>query len=284
MRVTAGAGGDVNCPNPCNHCRVAFILQRNDLPDARLLQLTVAAVAAIVLWFLLRGLLPEAWRSPGSPQLYLTGVAGVLLLLVPVAFVIAKRGGSGANPVNWFNAHVACSLLGMVLIAIHSSGFLRRPPALLLLTLVALAALGVWARVHGSRRMAATFASKAPGFTVPDTATRDRLRVLIAEKRELLAQLDPKANEGTFSVNLPHFIRSPGLALAYRKLSREESLLLGTRAAVSAKQAWWRPLHMALAWLFVLGVVIHVITVTFFAGYVAGGGPITWWHLRAWGG
>jgi len=62
-------------------------LQRNDLPDARLLQLTVAAVAAIVLWFLLRGLLPEAWRSPGSPQLYLTGVAGVLLLLVPVAFV-----------------------------------------------------------------------------------------------------------------------------------------------------------------------------------------------------
>ncbi len=259
-------------------------MQRHDLPDARLLQLTVAAVAAIVLWFLLRGFLPEAWRSPGSPQLYLTGVAGVLLLLVPVAFVIAKRGGSGANPVNWFNAHVACSLLGMVLIAIHSGGFLRRPPALLMLTLVALAALGVWARVRGSRRMAATFASKAPAFQVPDAVTRARLRVLIAEKRVLLAQLDPQANEGTFSVNLPHFIRSPGLALAYRKLAREESLLLGTRAAVSAKQAWWRPLHMALAWLFVLGVVIHVITVTFFAGYVADGGPITWWHLRAWGG
>ena len=259
-------------------------MPRHDLPDARLLQLTVAAVAAIVLWFLLRGVLPEAWRSPGSPQLYLTGVAGVILLLVPVAFVIAKRGGSGANPVNWFNAHVACSLLGMVLIAVHSGGFLRRPPALLLLTLVALAVLGVWGRVRGSRRMAATFASKAPAFHVPDAVTRARLRELIAEKRELLAQLDPLANEATFSVNLPHFIRKPGRALAYRRLAREESLLLGTRAAVSAKQAWWRPLHMALAWLFVLGVVIHVITVTFFAGYVADGGPITWWHLRAWGG
>lgn len=259
-------------------------MQRHDLPDARLLQLTVAAVAAIVLWFLLRGVLPEAWRSPGSPQLYLTGVAGVLLLLVPVAFVIAKRGGSGANPVNWFNAHVACSLLGMVLIAVHSGGFLRRPPALLLLTLVALAVLGVWGRVRGSRRMAATFASKAPAFHVPDAVARARLRELIAEKRELLAQFDPLANEATFSVNLPHFIRKPGQALAYRRLAREESLLLGTRAAVSAKQAWWRPLHMALAWLFVLGVVIHVITVTFFAGYVADGGPITWWHLRAWGG
>ena len=80
------------------------------------MQLTAAAVIAIVFWFVARGVLPEAWRSPGSPELYLTGVAGVLLLLVPVAFVIAKRGGSGANPVNWFNAHVACSLLGMVLI------------------------------------------------------------------------------------------------------------------------------------------------------------------------
>ncbi len=259
-------------------------MTRKDLSDKRLLTFTGAAVGAIVLWFLGRGLLSEAWRVPGSPELYLAGVAGVILLLVPVAFVIAKRGGSGANPVNWFNAHVICSLAGMVLIAIHSGGFLRRPPALLLLTLLALAALGVWARVRGSRRSAATFASKAPAFHVPDTATRERLRALISEKRALLAQLDPQANEGTFSVNLPHFIRSPRLALAYRRLAREETRLLGTRAAVSVQQAWWRPLHMALAWLFVLGVVIHVITVTFFAGYVADGGPITWWHIKAWGG
>lgn len=257
---------------------------RRDLTDVLLIRMTAAAVVSIVLWFLLRGFLPEAWRTPGSPELYLTGVAGVILLLVPVAFVIAKRGGSGAKPVNWFNAHVSCSLAGMVLIAIHSGGFLRRPPALLLLALLALAVLGVWARVRGSRRIAATFASKAPAFRVPDAATRERLRTLIAEKRALLAQLDPQANEGTFSVNLPHLMRSPRLALAYRRLALEESRLLGTRAAVSAQQAWWRPLHMVLAWLFVLGVVIHVITVTFFAGYVADGGPVTWWHLRAWGG
>ncbi len=257
---------------------------RKDLSDRRLLVCCAVAVAAIVLWFLLRGALSEAWRVPGSPELYLTGVAGVILLLVPVAFVVAKRGGSGANPVNWFNAHVLCSLAGMVLIVIHSGGFLRRPPALLLLVLLALAALGVWARVRGSKRIAATFASKAPAFRVPDAATRERLRALISEKRALLAQLDPQAKEGTFSVNLPHFLRSPRLALAYRRLALEESRLLGTRAAVSAQQAWWRPLHMVLAWLFVLGVIIHVITVTFFAGYVADGGPITWWHLRAWGG
>ncbi len=259
-------------------------MQKQDFPDARLLQLTVAAVAAIVLWFAIRGALPEMWRTPGSPALYFTGVAGVLLLLVPVAFVLAKRSGHSANPVGWFNAHIACSLAGMVLIPIHPGGFLRRPPALLLLALLALAALGLWARVRCARRLSATFATKALAFRVPDAATRERLRALIIDKRRLLAGLDPQASEGTFSVNLPHFLRSPRLALAYRKLAREESLLLGTRRVVSAQQAWWRPLHMALAWLFVLGVVIHVITVTFFASYVADGGPITWWHLRAWGG
>lgn len=257
-------------------------MQRHDIPDTRLLQLTAAAVIAVVLWFVIRGALPEMWRTPGSPALYLTGVAGVVLLLVPVAFVLAKRGGRSANPVGWFNAHIVCSLAGMVLIAIHSGGFLRRPPALLLLALLALAVLGVWARVRGSRRMAATFASKAPAFTVPDAATHERLRALIVEKRRLLATLDPQAGEGTFSVNLPHFMCSPRLAFAYHRLAREESQLLGSRRAVSAEQAWWRPLHMALAWLFVLGVVIHVITVTFFAGYVADGGPIDWWHLTAW--
>ena len=257
-------------------------MQRSDFPDARLLQLTAGAVVAIILWLVVRSALPEMWLTPGSPALYLTGVAGVLLLLVPVAFVLAKRGGHSANPVGWFNAHIVCSLIGMVLIAIHSGGFLRRPPALLLLALLALAVLGVWARVRGSRQMAATFAAKAPAFQVPDAAARERLRTLISEKRRLLAELDPRAIEGTFSVNLPHFIRSPRLAFAYRQLAREESLLLGSRRAVPTQQAWWRPLHMAFAWLFVLGVAIHVITVTFFAGYVADGGPVTWWHLTAW--
>lgn len=252
------------------------------MSDSALLRLTAAALAAVFLWFVLRGALPEAWHTPGSPALYLTGVVGVLLLLVPVAFVAAKRGGGSADPVAWFNAHVACSLAGMVLIAIHSGGYLRRAPALLLLVLLALAALGIWARVRGSRAMAATFAAKAPAFSAPDAATRERLREIIVEKRRLLPALDPRATEGTFSVNLPHFIRQPRLALDYRRLAREESRLLGARRAVPGPQAWWRPLHMALALIFVLGVLVHIVTVTFFAGYVADGAPITWWHITAW--
>lgn len=257
-------------------------MPRNDLSDARLLRLIAGAVLTIAAWFIVRHWLPQMWRMPGSPALYLSGIAGATLLLVPAAFALAKRGGASRNPVGWFNAHVICASLGAVLIAIHSGGFLRRPPALLLAAIVALAALGVWARVRGARRMAATFASKAPAFNVPDPVTRERLRDLLADKRRLLARLDPTAQEGTFSVTLPHWLRAPRLALAYQHLAREEARLLGTRRAVGLAQGWWRPLHMLLAWLFVLGVLMHVVTVTFFAGYVAGGGPITWWHLAAW--
>jgi hypothetical protein len=259
------------------------LAQRPDLSDAKLTALTAAAVAAIVAWFVARAWLPQSWRTPGSPELYLVGVAGALLLLVPAAFALAKRSGRSRNPLLWFNLHVGCSLAGALLVAMHSGGFLRRAPALLLLALVALAALGVWARLRGARTMAATFAAKPHVFPTPDAATRERLRRLIAEKRALLARLDPGASEGTFSVTLAQRLRSPRLAAAYQRRAREESRLLGTRRAVDPKQAWWRPLHLLLAWTFVLGVLIHVVTVTFFAGYVAGSGPITWWHLQAWG-
>jgi len=56
------------------------------------------------------------------------------------------------------------------------------------------------------------------------------------------------------------------------------------RRAVPAMQAYWRAVHIAVALLFLAGLIIHVVTVTFFADYVADGGPITWWHLTAWGG
>lgn len=258
-------------------------MNHRELTDGRLRATLAWTGFAIAAWFALRQALPLSWRVPGSPPLYACGVAGLALLLVPAVFSVAKRSGRAANPIAWFNFHVGCSLAGMVLIAIHSGGYLRRPPALLLLALVALAGIGAWARLQGARTIASTFASKAPAFGTPDPLTRERMRQLIAEKRALLARIDATAREGTFSVNLPHFLRTPRLAFAYRRLAAEESRLLGTRQAVGFAQAWWRPLHMALAWIFLAGVLVHVVTVTFFAGYVASGGPITWWHLFAWG-
>jgi len=241
-----------------------------------------AAVVLIVYFAAIQQALPPAWRTPGSPELYLTGVAGAALLLVSMGFVLAKRTGRGGSAPAWFVAHVFGGTAGAVLVAIHSAGFLRRPPALLFLALVALVALGVWARTRGASRMAATFASKRTSFAPADPAKRQQFAQIIAAKRALLPRLDREADEGTFSLTLAHWLRSPRMSFRYAKLVNAENRLMGTRASVGLEQAWWRPLHLALAYVFVLGILVHVVTVTFFAGYVADGGPITWWHLKDW--
>ena len=159
---------------------------------------------------------------------------------------------------------------------------MRRPPAFLILALIGLAALGVWARIYGAKRMAATMGTKRPAFAAPDPALQSKIRDVIEKKTALLRKLDSAATEATFSPNLSHWLAKPFKTMAYIRLVRAEETLIGTRQSVGGAQAYWRALHLALAGLFVIGLFIHVITVTFFAGYVADGGEIYWWHLTKW--
>ena len=257
-------------------------MNRPDVGDRLLAYLIFAAALLLTSHFSLLPDLPDAWHKPGSPELYLTGAAGGILLLVSAGFLLAKRTGRGGSPVRWFAAHVLTGTAGAVLAAVHSAGKLRYAPALLLLALAGLLALGVWARVRGPRRMAATFAEKAEGLLAPDPKLRDQLRVILREKELLLARLDPSAREGTFSPTLSHWLRSPRLSWAYARLAGEESRLLASRRSVPPAQAHWRRVHIALAALFLAGLIGHVAVVTFFAGYVSGGGEIYWWHLAEW--
>lgn len=258
-------------------------MKRWDLGDRLLVALIAGAAIALAAYFaVVRPTLPLAWRTPGSAPLYIVGAAGAALLLVSMVFVLVKRTGRGGPPPAWFAAHVVAGTIGAVLVAIHSAGFLRRPPALLFLALIGLAVLGVWARVRLSRRMAATFATKQQSFTPARAETREHLAAVIRAKRDLLPMIDPAASEGTFSLTLAHWLGRPRAALRYAHFVRAENRLIGTRRSVGLGQAYWRPLHLALAYLFVFGVIVHVVTVTFFAGYVAGGGSITWWHVTDW--
>ena len=257
-------------------------MNRPDLDNRRLTWLLCGTILAIALYFLLLPGMPEAWRTPGSPELYLMGVSGAVLLLTAASFSIAKRGKSTSSPVAWFAAHVNLACLGSLCVAIHSVGYMRRPPALLILALIGLAALGVWARIYGAKRMAATIGTKRPAFAAPDPALQSKIRDVIEKKTALLRKLDSAATEATFSPNLSHWLAKPFKTMAYIRLVRAEETLIGTRQSVGGAQAYWRALHLALAGLFVIGLFIHVITVTFFAGYVADGGEIYWWHLTKW--
>jgi hypothetical protein len=257
-------------------------MRRPDIGNRVLIGMVATIVFVLVAYFLLLPMLPAVMRTPGSPVLYIVGVAGAALLMISMVFVLVKRTGRGGSPPAWFIAHVIGASIGTVLIVIHSAGYLRRPPALLFLALAGLILLGVWGRVWLSRRISGTFGTKHAHFAALDSDSRNALRDIIAEKVTLLRSLDPAANEGTFSVTLAHWLRHPILAARYAALVRRESRIIGTRTMVPPEQAYWRAAHLALAYTFVAGLLIHVITVTFFAGYVADGGEITWWHLTAW--
>ena len=227
--------------------------------------------------------MPAAWSLPGSPELYLTGVLGALLCLTPFAFSLAKRSGTSDNPPAWFVAHVLAASVGVALLVIHSGGYVRRPPALLLAGGLFLVLQGAWVRIYLSHKISDVFGGKYGAIIGANTVEKDRLRDFIARKTELLARLDPDADEALFSPTLSHWCRHPALSLRYARLAQAETDLIGQRRAVSPAIAYWRALHIAVALLFLLGLIVHVLTVTFLAGYVAEGGPVTWWHLAAGG-
>ena len=254
--------------------------RRGDIPDRVLLALSAAALAAVAGWMLLIPDLPASLRAPGSPVLQSLAMLGAALTLAPFAYALAKRT---RLPAAWLSAHALAALAGAVLVSVHAAGRLLEPPALLLLNLLALMGLGLWARVGGARAMADTFATRHRAFAAPDPALAGRLTEIVAEKRRLLPALDAGAAEGTFSVTPAHWLASPGAARRYAALAREEARLTGQRASVGRAQGWWRPLHLLLAASFVAGLVVHVVLVTFFAGWVADGGDPYWWHVADWG-
>ena len=257
-------------------------MMRPDIDDRLLAYLIFASAIFLTTYFTFLPCLSPEWRLPGTPRLYAMGTLGSALLLVSVLFLIVKRTGRGGSPRAWFAAHIVTATAGAVLVSVHSAGRLRYAPGLLLIALLGLVALGVWARIRLSRRISATFSTKHESFAPVAGENRERLRAVIREKETILKRLEPEAREGTFSLTLAHWLKRPAASLAYASLVREESRLLGTREAVSIAQAYWRRAHIALACLFVMGLVGHVVVVTFFAGYVSGGEEIYWRHITAW--
>ena len=254
------------------------VLRRNAL-----LALMAGVAGLTALFFIIRPILPAAWSTPGSPELYLTGVLGALLCLTPFAFSIAKRSGGADSPPAWFIAHVVAATVGVALLLVHSGLHARRPPALLLAGGLFLVVQGVWARIWLAHRVAGVFGGRYAAIIGPAGLDKERLRALIGAKTALLTRLDRGAEEALFSPALSHWCRHPLLSLRYVRLAKAEAGLVGPRGAVPPALAHWRALHIAVAFLFLVGLIVHVVTVTFFAGYVADGGPIDWWHLAAWG-
>lgn len=255
---------------------------RPDLSDQLLIRLVVGLCVVLAGYLLAKPFLPEAWQRAGSPVLQSAAVLGSLLLLSPFVFWLGKRSGLSEVPNRLYVVHVLASMAGVLLVTIHAVAGLKGPPLFMLACLALLIVTGIVGRVHLAAPMANTFGSKSAAFRPVPSHVKAQIRDLIRQKESLLRRLDPQAREALFSVTLGHWLRAPRLSLAYQRLALREATMTGQRASVPPLQAYWRLLHIVLAWLFLVALIAHVVLVTFFPGYVAGDGEIYWWHLGGW--
>lgn len=258
-------------------------LQLEELPAQSLLILAGASallgVLAMSAGYACRALVADVCQ-PGGPLLQSVAITGSLLTLIAFAAALAKRrGGDGQGG---YRTHVVLACLGFVLVALHSTGSVWRPPAFLLLSLAALGILGVWARTSGARKLANVFGSRPGAFGPGAAERRASLVELMHQKRAVLERLDADADEGVFSLRAPHWLMHPLLSRDYAVLVQRENELLTDARPAPATLRWWRLVHQLLAFGFVAGLAIHVLLVTFFAGYVAEGRDVYWWHITAW--
>lgn len=223
-------------------------------------------------------------KRPGLPWLQVAAMIGSFLLMTPLLFSLTKRSSLSASPPLWFVAHVLASMAGFMFVSLHvAAGRLLSMPGVLYVLLLFLIYQGIVARVFLSRQFSRQFGSRETSFTLT-TTTRHELADVIAAKAHLLQRLDPQADEALFSPNLRHAVTHPLLTLGYARLAARESRFVGARRRAGRALSLWRRLHILVALLFAFGIVVHVLTVTFFAGYVAGDDAIYWWHLATWGG
>jgi hypothetical protein len=245
---------------------------RPDLSERNIVLLLVVVIAAAA------AILPRSgWPAPGSVSGQLFAAAGALLLLAPLLFLVMKRSGLAASPPTWFST----------LIFVHvAAGDWLTPPGLVLLLLALLILQGSLLRVIFSRGFSLLFArsSLPTGFSAPQGLDKTALQQVIDAKTSLLRTLDPAGEEALFSPALQHWLRRPLSSLRYQLLAEREARMVGARSSAGKELGWSRRIHMLFALGFYLGLLAHVIVVLFFAGYAAGGEPIDWWHITAWGG
>lgn len=255
---------------------------RPDLSERNIVLLLVVVIAAAA------AILPRSgWPAPGSVSGQLFAAAGALLLLAPLLFLVMKRSGLAASPPTWFIVHVLATMLGGTLIFVHvAAGDWLTPPGLVLLLLALLILQGSLLRVIFSRGFSLLFArsSLPTGFSAPQGLDKTALQQVIDAKTSLLRTLDPAGEEALFSPALQHWLRRPLSSLRYQLLAEREARMVGARSSAGKELGWSRRIHMLFALGFYLGLLAHVIVVLFFAGYAAGGEPIDWWHITAWGG
>lgn len=229
-----------------------------------------------VLAFLLTGLLLFFWlrflvhvdpRFPGSAIGSALGIAGSLLLLVPLACSGAKRilRMRGARLRTFLAVHIYASLAGAILVLVHTGHKFDNPVGVLLTLMMLVVVLSGFTGRYLLRQCSQQLSEKR--------AAREQFEAALPRvSRELASALEARSarREVRLAVLFPWRLRDPRL----RATARSAWRLADAAAAIDASIAlhermrrWfklWIQFHLVLTGAFYLLWAIHVSVVTYY--------------------
>ena len=148
---------------------------------------------------------------------------------------------------------------------------------------------GLYGRVVAPLRVGVGFGRSAiPYANVARAGAKNNaVDRLIQAKKSLLKSIAADEKESEFVLRWQHWSRYPLITLQFYWLVLAERRLLAKNPLsaseeIPAMERFWRRCHLILAILFLIGLLAHIITTVFFAGYVADGREIYWWHATKW--
>jgi len=251
-----------------------------------LVALSLLVVAALSITLIPAG---TSWDlRPGSPLGQTLGILAGLVLLGALRYPFVRRTARPAHDKpKAQRLHGLIGSIGVSFALVHSQASLREWSALVLLAALGLLVSGLYGRLVSPRRVAGRFGAGAlPYLAVssPNPWAGDEPRRRLREKRRILGLLGTETGEAQFVLRLEHWLRHPQLAWSYRRLAKWEHAMHARQpesavAQMALAERLWRRGHLVLALLFVAGLAAHLVTVLFFAGYVADGREVYWWHF-----
>lgn len=232
--------------------------------------LLATGLVGLLLFFWLRFLFHVDPRFPGSLIGSALAIAGSLLMLVPLAYTMAKRlfGMRGGTLRPFLTLHIYAGMIGPILVMLHTGHKFDNPLGVLLTMMTLIVVLsgfvGRYLLQQATRQLhekQAELAQFQPAF--------DSLQHAVAAQAEQVG-LQRARRSLWLSTIAPWAIRDPDLrAVGRRSVQLARAMALLEVSVMLHEQIrrwfkWWMRFHLTLTAVLYLLLIAHVLVVTYY--------------------
>jgi hypothetical protein len=208
-------------------------------------------------------------RFPGSLAGSALGIGGAVLMLVPLAYTVAKRafGVRGAPLRVFLTVHIYAALIGAILAVLHTGHKFDNPLGLMLTALMLVVVASGFVGRYLLRQCSAQLGDKRRQRSALEPAFE-------AARRDALARAAAVGQTGRLGLALRAVLPWPGGDPELRRTLRAAAEIVDAAAALDSSialhermQRWfrrWMRFHLTLTTLLYVALIAHVVVVAYY--------------------